>query len=152
MYAPSLDTSLNALSLTWIRLQCISLICYSPERGLDRFQNEDNLTHMHLTLPMLRLLSSNAQVCKPCHVGIHWIALTEYFHMSTHVHVPAFQSSLGFFASFCIGKISHQQYKGYASHRLHSHLGSFYKQAMGFVEIDLKGLRSVPLLRWHVVF
>ena len=66
-------------------------------------------TRMHLTLPMLRLLSSNAQVCKPCHVGIHWIALTEYFHMSTHVHVPGFQSFWGFFASFRIGKISHQQ-------------------------------------------
>ena len=62
---------------------------------LDRFQNEDNLTRMHLTLPMLRLLSSNAQVCKPCHVGIHWIVLTEYFHMS--VHVPGFQSFWGFF-------------------------------------------------------
>ena len=22
---------------------------------------------------------------KPCHVGIHWIALLEYFHMSTHL-------------------------------------------------------------------
>ena len=26
---------------------------------------------------------------KPCHVGIHWIALTEYSQMSTHM--PGFQ-------------------------------------------------------------
>ena len=39
---------------------------------------------------MLRLISSKAQGCKyfrkplkPCHVGIHWKALAEYFHMST---------------------------------------------------------------------
>ena len=45
-----------------------------------------------LNLPMLRLLSSNAQErkyfwkpSKPCHVGIHWITLTEYSQMSTHM-------------------------------------------------------------------
>ena len=43
-----------------------------------------------LTLPMRRLLSSEAQGCKefwipskPCHVGIHWKALTDYSLMST---------------------------------------------------------------------
>ena len=53
---------------------------------------------------MLRLLSSKAQgrkdfwkPSKPCHVGIHWIALAEYSQMSTHV--PGFQS---FFIFFCI--------------------------------------------------
>ena len=67
------------------------------------------------SLPMLRLLSSNAQglkdirkPSKPCHVGIHWIALTEYCQMRTHV--PGFQSFFSFFASFCIGQISHQQH------------------------------------------
>ena len=35
---------------------------------------------------------------KPCHVGIHWIALAEYSQMSTHV--PGFQSFFRFFASF----------------------------------------------------
>ena len=46
-----------------------------------------------LTLPMLRLISSKGQGCKdfctllskPCHVGTHWIALTEcqgYSHFS----------------------------------------------------------------------
>ena len=34
---------------------------------------------------------------KPCHVGIHWIALAEYSKMSTQV--PGFQS---FFRLFCI--------------------------------------------------
>ena len=45
-----------------------------------------------LTLPMLRLLLSKAQGCKdlwktskPCHVGIHWKALTEFSQMSTHM-------------------------------------------------------------------
>ena len=71
-----------------------------------------------LTLSMLRLPSSKAQGCrlfyklsKPCHVGIHWIALTECFPISTHV--PGFQSFFSFFASFCNGRIIHQQHKGY---------------------------------------
>ena len=53
--------------------------------------------------PMLRLLSSKAQVVKaflntskPCHVDIHWIALTEYCQMSTHM--PGFWSFNIFFA------------------------------------------------------
>ena len=44
------------------------------------------------TLRMLGLLLPNAQECKDfcqpsksCHVGIHWIALSEYSPMSTHV-------------------------------------------------------------------
>ena len=40
---------------------------------------------------------------KPCHVGIHWIALTGYSQMS----MPGFQSFLSYFASFYIGKSSH---------------------------------------------
>ena len=71
-----------------------------------------------LMLLMLRLLSSKAQgrkyfrkPSKPCHVAIHWKALAEYFHMSTHL--PGFRSFFRFFASFCIGQISHQQHKGY---------------------------------------
>ena len=69
-----------------------------------------------LTLPMLKLLSSKAQVhkdskkTKTCHVGIHWIALTEYSQMS--IQKPRFQSFLRIFASFSIGQISHQQHKG----------------------------------------
>ena len=70
-----------------------------------------------LTLPMLRLLLSEAQGCKDfwkpsktCHVGIRQKALTEYSQMSTHMPglQPFFQV---FFASFCIGQISHQQHK-----------------------------------------
>ena len=67
------------------------------------------LTEYPLTLTMLRLLSSKAQECKdfwktskPCHVGIHWIALTEYSQMSTHV--PGFQSFHSFFVSLWIGQ------------------------------------------------
>ena len=48
---------------------------------------------------------------KPCHVGIHWIALTEYSQMSTNL--PGFRSFFRFLASLDIGQISHQQYKGY---------------------------------------
>ena len=70
-----------------------------------------------LTLSMLRLLSAKEQGCKqflkpskPCHVGIHLIALAEYTQMSARV--PGFQSFFRFFASFCIGQISHQHQKG----------------------------------------
>ena len=58
-----------------------------------------------LTLILRVLLSSNAQKIssKPCHAGIHWMALTEYYQISTHV--PWFQSFFRFFASFCIGKL-----------------------------------------------
>ena len=42
---------------------------------------------------------------KPFHVGIHWNALAECSQMSTHI--PGFQSFFRFFASFCIGQISH---------------------------------------------
>ena len=71
-----------------------------------------------LTLPILRLLSSKAQFffkpSKSFHVGIYWIAPTEYSQMSTHV--PGFLSFFMFFASFCIGRISHQQRKGKPFH------------------------------------
>ena len=70
-----------------------------------------------LTLPMLRLLSSEVQGCadfwkssKPSHVGIHWKALSEYSQMRTHL--PRFQSFFSFFASFCICQIGRQQHEG----------------------------------------
>ena len=56
-----------------------------------------------LSLLMLRLLWSRTHGCKefkiskPCHVGIHWIALSNFSQMSTHV--PGFQL---FFQVFCI--------------------------------------------------
>ena len=71
----------------------------------------------YLTLPMLGLLPSKEQRCKdfgkpskPCHVGIHWKVLAEYFQMSTHL--SGVQSISRFSASFCIGQVSHQQHKG----------------------------------------
>ena len=68
-----------------------------------------NSDYWHLTLPMLRLLSSKTQESKnlwkpskPCHVGTHLIALSEYSQMSTHM--PGFRGFLRFlFALFCIG-------------------------------------------------
>ena len=70
-----------------------------------------------LTLPKLSLLWSKQKRCKdfwkrfkPCHVGIHWLALAECSQMSTHM--SGFQSFSRFFASFRIGQISQQQHKG----------------------------------------
>ena len=71
-----------------------------------------------LTLvPMLRLLFVKRtrmqrflKTSKPSHVGIQRIALAENSQMSTHV--PGVQPFFKFFASFCIGQISHQQHKG----------------------------------------
>ena len=84
----------HAMKCIWIRSRCLTL----------------------LTIPMLKLLSSKAQGCedfwkpsKPCHVGIHKIALFEHSQMSTHV--PRCQSFFRFF-SLCIGKISRQYHQG----------------------------------------
>ena len=56
-----------------------------------------------LALPMLRLHLSKAQgryyfgkPSKPCHIGIHWITLTEFHQMSTHM--PGFHT---LFRVFC---------------------------------------------------
>ena len=90
-----------------------------------QYITRDKIPYVHnktrvdiLTLPMLRLFSSKEQGCnhfwnptKPCHVGIHWITLVECCQMITNV--PSFQSFFRFFASFCIGQISHQQHKGF---------------------------------------
>ena len=47
---------------------------------------------------------------RPCHVGIHWINPAKHSQMSTYM--PGFRSFFSFFASFCVGKIGHQQHKG----------------------------------------
>ena len=52
--------------------------------------------------------STRMQRFKPCHVGIHWIALTEYSQMSTHL--LGFRSFFRVFASFCIDRFSHPQH------------------------------------------
>ena len=67
---------------------------------------------------MLRLLSSMVEKCKklwkpskPCHVGIHWKAPAEYFHMSTHL--PGFQSFSNFLHHFVLAKLATSSiYKG----------------------------------------
>ena len=41
---------------------------------------------------------------KPCHVGIHQIALTEFSQMSTHL--PGFRSFSVVFSSLCIAKLA----------------------------------------------
>ena len=69
-----------------------------------------------LTLPMHRLIpkQKDAKIflksSKPCHVGIHWIALAEYSQMGNHM--PGLQSFFSLFASFCNGQISQQSHKG----------------------------------------
>ena len=69
------EVALIAEQLTqfWLELD-------NPAKSFER------IALMALTLPMLRLLSSEAQgrkdfwkPSKPSHVGIHWIALAEYF-------------------------------------------------------------------------
>ena len=47
---------------------------------------------------------------KPCHVGTHWKAPAENFHMSTHM--PGFKRFFRILALFCIDQIC-QQHKGY---------------------------------------
>ena len=61
-------------------------------------------SNLWLTLPMLRLLSTKTKgskdfwkPSKPCCVGTHWISLTEYSQMSTHL--PGFRP---YFSVFCI--------------------------------------------------
>ena len=57
-------------------------------------------------LSIIPLLYQNkTRQIKPFHVGIHWIVHIEYTQMRNHV--PGFQSSFRFFASFCNGQISH---------------------------------------------
>ena len=63
-----------------------------------------------LSLPMLRLLLTKAKgrkdfwKSKPCHVGIHCIALTEYSQMSTHL--PGFNYFSGFLHHFVLAKLA----------------------------------------------
>ena len=86
---PSSSSSSDQCSLTQVKpLQCWGYFC-----------------------PKDKDAKSFEKTAKPCHVGMHWIALAECSQMSTYV--PGFQSFLRFFASFCIGQISHHQHRGY---------------------------------------
>ena len=76
-----------------------------------KIMKHDSTAAIYLTLPMLWLLSSKLQGCKdfwksskPCHVGIHWIALNEYPRMRTHV--PGFQSFSEFFHHLGLAKLA----------------------------------------------
>ena len=95
----------NKSSLSMLRL--ISFKVQSAKKG--RFLKTNMATSLpfQLILPMLTTCAQKSKdfwkPSKPCHVGIHWIALAEYSQMSTHV--PGFQSFFRFFASFCIGQI-----------------------------------------------
>ena len=78
-------------------------ISESPERAFIKRSDYWMQVTVGIFYPgsMPRLLSSKAQRCKdfcksskPCDVGIHLIALTEYSPMSTHI--PGFQSFSAF--------------------------------------------------------
>ena len=45
------------------------------------------------------------ELSEPCHVGIHWKALAEYYQMSTNV--PGFQSFSSVFGIISFDQISH---------------------------------------------
>ena len=68
-----------------------------------------NVSDLTFNLPVLNISPTNAEATfvqstrmqrfflkpsKPCHVGIHWIGLTEYSQMSTHVPGSVFRNIL----------------------------------------------------------
>ena len=66
----------------------------------NNFRNNLNPSNAEATfIESTRTQKSLKTIYKPCHVGIHFIALVEYFQMSTHM--PGFQSILRFCALFC---------------------------------------------------
>ena len=79
---------------------------YPPYRG---FPGSVNPSNAKATFVQSTMMLFENYLNPVCHVGIHWIALTEYYQMSTNL--PGFQSFLASFASFCIDQISHQQLK-----------------------------------------
>ena len=54
---------------------------------------------------------------KPCHVGIHWIALDEYSQMSTHM--PGFRSCPFFLRHFELAKLATSSIKVKVNHLPH---------------------------------
>ena len=57
---------------------------------------------------VLAKLATSSIRMKPCRVGINWIALAKHSDEYPCARLSVF--FLGFFASFCIGKISHEQH------------------------------------------
>ena len=64
---------------------------------------QPTVVHTHNPNPS-NAVATFVQTSKPCHNGIHWIALAEYYQMSTLV--PGFQAFFRALASFSIGQIS----------------------------------------------
>ena len=92
---------------------------------------------------MLRLLSSIAKgrkdiwkPSKPCHVGVHWIALVEFSQMSTHV--PGSQT---FFRYFALAKLTTSSI-GVETVQLTSYLVSNDKPDIGLALDTLRGLQN----------
>ena len=90
---------------------------------------------------MLRILSSKAQrhkafwkPSKPYHVGIHWIAFTEYSQISNHV--PGFHSSFRLFAKICIGKLATSSIR----------VKLDFSHPLEIFETNLKSITMFPLL------
>ena len=91
---------------------CDSFQVYFQKSDRSRWQWWSWTARMNgFTLPMLRLLSSNAQErkifrkpSKSCHVGTHLKALAEYSQMSTHL--SRFQSFFGFLHRFVLAKLA----------------------------------------------
>ena len=72
-------------------------------RGLQRHLQVKNLTDDEATFVQGR--KDFWKPFKPCHVGIHWIALAEYSQMSTHL--PGFQLFFVFFVhGFVLAKLA----------------------------------------------
>ena len=94
-----------------------------------------------LTLPMLRLLSCKAQgrkdfwkPSKPCHIGIHWIALTEYSQMSTHI--TGFHSFLGFSHTFVLAKYATSSIRVTVNDFIFQHLWTYFLYSKVYCEND----------------
>ena len=95
-----------------------------------------------LTPPMLRLLWSKAHGCKdfwkpskPCHVGIHWKAPTEYFQMSTHV--PRFPSFFQIFLHhFVLAKLATSS-KGRVK-KLNGRCGEWMRELISLMSVFLE--------------
>ena len=80
-------------------------------RKFGRVLSVVTIQYLDLILPMLRLLLLKAKgrkdslkPPKPCHVGIHWIALPEYSQMSTYL--PGFSYFPAFLHNFVLAKLA----------------------------------------------
>ena len=113
---------------------------------------------------MLRLLSSKARGCKdfckptkPCHVGIHWKALTEYSQRSNNL--SGFSHFSGFLYHFVSAKIATSNIRVDAEVLSHAYLKiSYYEIVLSWCVILLKTILKIkwfslyfllPSYAWH---